>query len=90
MSQFKSNPNLIWPMLDLLVKLVKAVRDCSVKNEISIVNEVVIIIIKGLISIIEQEKSEELLVCALTQLIASLIEMCLSFSSEFPVRGQPL
>lgn len=53
-------PTLLWPIINLLIRLVKCLNDIS-KDAVS---EAVCIIIQGISAIISSDKNEELIVCA--------------------------
>jgi hypothetical protein len=79
-------PTLMWPIINLLIRLVKNLYDISR----DLVGEAAAIIVRGLAPLISAEKNEELLVNALVELMATLFYCCFkAVKLTCHVRGRP-
>jgi hypothetical protein len=87
LKEFTLSPTLLWPIINLLIRLVKSLFDINR----DVVTEAVCIIVQGLSSLISSDKNEELLVCALAELISTLFYCSFkSIKEEYPIRGRAL
>lgn len=85
MKEFLVSPTLLWPIINLLIRIVKNMFDINY----SIISDTVSIIIHGLSPLLSSEKNEELIVCGIAELIATLFYCSFKgIKEEYPVRGQ--
>ena len=67
--QFVSNPTLLWPIINLLIRLVSTVAAEGA------VDQMAILIVNGLSSLLSNSRNEELITCALTELMAVVLHL---------------
>lgn len=79
-------PTLMWPIINLLIRLVKNLNDIDKQ----LVGEAAGLIVRGLAPLIASEKNEELLVNALVELLAMLFYCCFKpIKQQYLQRGRP-
>lgn len=79
-------PTLMWPIINLLIRLVKNLHDIDRQ----LVGEAAALIVRGLAPLIASQRNEELLVNALVELLAMLLASCFKpLKQQYLIRGRP-
>ncbi len=80
--QFVTNPTLLWPIINLLIKLLASLLDSSG------IEAIAVMIVSGLSPLLSSPKNEELITCALTELMAGLMHhVFVKLKEECPLPG---
>lgn len=80
--QFVKNPTLLWPIINLIIKILSSLQ------ETASVESIAILITNGLSSLLSSATNEELITCALSELTASLMHMAFGrIKEECPLEG---
>lgn len=80
--QFVSNPTLLWPIINLIIKLLSSV---VVEGAIE---GIAILITNGVGALLSNNRNEELITCALTELMAVVLHLTFGrIKEDCPVEG---
>lgn len=67
--QFVKNPTLLWPIINLIIKLLSCLM------EQGSIEPVAVLVISGLRELLSSPKNEELITCALAEMMACLLHL---------------
>lgn len=81
MKQFSTNPTLLWPVINLIIKLLGT---CYMEKQKATLGVAVVRGVGGLLAV----RNEELLACALFELMATIVQHACSFMrNDYPDGG---
>lgn len=80
--QFVSNPTLLWPIINLIIKLLASLADSNA------IENIAVMIVNGVSQLLASPKNEELITCALSELLACLMHhVFIKFKDEYVIAG---